>query len=119
MATVELSVDANLSGLRSQLESIPGLTAEQARLMTAELNRSIKASERAAKAAADASKKAMQQAADSAHDAAQSVGKVGDKFGVVGSSSAKLAGALSMLGDRKSTRLNSSHSQQSRMPSSA
>ena len=98
MATVELSVDANLSGLRSQLESIPGLTAEQARLMTAELNRSIKASERAAKAAADASKKAMQQAADSAHDAAQSVGKVGDKFGVVGSSSAKLAGALSMLG---------------------
>ena len=62
MASVELSVDANLSGLRQQLESIPGLTAEQARLMTAELNKSIKASERAAKAAAEASKRAMQQA---------------------------------------------------------
>ena len=28
-------------------------------------------------------------------------------------------GAMSLMGDRKSTRLNSSHSQQSRMPSSA
>lgn len=98
MASVELSVDANLSGLRQQLESIPGLTAEQARLMTAELNKSIRASERAAKAAADASKRAMASASESAREAAADVGKVGDRFGTVGSSAGKLAGALSMLG---------------------
>jgi hypothetical protein len=98
MASVELSVDANLSGLRSQLESIPGLTAEQARLMTAELNKSIKASERAAKAAAEASKRSMQQASAAASEASAKVGNVGDKFGVVGSSAGKLAGALSLLG---------------------
>lgn len=98
MASVELSVDANLSGLRQQLESIPGLTAEQARLMTAELNKSIKASERAAKAAADASKRAMQQASSAASEASAKVAGVGDKFGTVGSSAGKLAGALSLLG---------------------
>jgi hypothetical protein len=98
MATVELTVDANLQGLRQQLESIPGLTAEQARLMTAELNKSIRASERAAKAAADASKRAMASASESAREAAADVGKVGDRFGTVGSSAGKLAGALSMLG---------------------
>lgn len=97
MASVELSVDANLSGLRSQLESIPGLTAEQARLMTAELNKSIKASERAAKGAAEASKRSMQQASAAASEASEKVASVGDKFGTVGSSAGKLAGALSMV----------------------
>jgi len=97
MASVELSVDANLSGLRQQLESIPGLTAEQARLMTAELNKSIKASERAAKAAADASKRAMQQATAGAKEASAAVADTGDAFGKAGSNSAKLAGALSMV----------------------
>lgn len=97
MASVELSVDANLSGLRSQLESIPGLTAEQARLMTAELNKSIKASERAAKAAAEASKRAMQQATAGAKEASAAVADTGDAFGKAGSNSAKLAGALSMV----------------------
>ena len=98
MATAELTVSANLAGLRSQLESIPGLTAEQARLMTAELNKSIKASERAAKAAAEASKRSMQQASAAASEASAKVANVGDKFGVVGSSAGKLAGALSLLG---------------------
>jgi hypothetical protein len=98
MATAELTVSANLSGLRAQLESIPGLTAEQARAMAAELNKSIKASERAAKAAADASKRAMQQASSAASEASAKVAGVGDKFGTVGSSAGKLAGALSLLG---------------------
>jgi len=97
MATIDLTVDANLQGLRKQLESIPGMTAEQARLMTGELNKSIKASERAAKQAADASKRAMEQAASSATEAGSAVKGVGDKFGTVGSSAGKLAGALSML----------------------
>lgn len=97
MANVELSVDANLQGLRRQLESIPGMTAEQARLMTAELNKSIRASEKAAKQAADASKRAMEQAAAGASRAAGAVDNLGDRFGKVGSNSAKLAGALGMV----------------------
>jgi len=97
MATVELTVDANLQGLRQQLESIKGITAEQARLMAAELNKSIKASERAAKQAADASKKAMDQARASASGASAAVNNLGDKFGKAGSNSAKLAGALGMV----------------------
>lgn len=97
MATIDLSVDANLHGLRKQLESIPGMTAEQARLMVAEMNKSIKASEKAAKAAADASKRAMQQAGDAAETAASKVGDIGDKFGTVGQSASKLSGVLNMV----------------------
>jgi hypothetical protein len=97
MATVELSVDANLAGLRSELGKIPGLTAEQAKLMTAELNKSIKASERAAKAAGAASKKAMEEARVASEAAARSVSDVGDKFGSVGSAAGKLAGGLDLL----------------------
>ena len=97
MATAELTVSANLAGLRSQLESIPGLTAEQARLMTAELNKSIKASERAAKAAADASKRSMQQASAAASEASAKVASVGDKFGTIGQSASKLSGVLGMI----------------------
>jgi hypothetical protein len=97
MATVELSVDANLQGLRQQLESIKGITAEQAKAMAAELNKSIKASERAAKQAADASKRAMEQARASATGASEAVNNLGDKFGKAGSNSAKLAGALGMV----------------------
>jgi hypothetical protein len=97
MATVELSVDANLAGLRSELGKIPGLTAEQAKLMTAELNKSIKASERAAKAAGAASKRAMEDARVASEAAAKSVGEVGDKFGHVGSAAGKLAGGLDLL----------------------
>jgi hypothetical protein len=97
MANVELSIDANLAGLRSELGKIPGLTAEQAKLMTAELNKSIKASERAAKAAGAASKRAMDEARVASEAAAKSVGDVGDKFGSVGSAAGKLAGGLDLL----------------------
>lgn len=98
MPTAELTLAADISGLRRQLESIPGITAEQARAMAAEMNKSIKASEKAAKAAAEASKKSMQQASAAASEASAKVANVGDKFGAVGSSAGKLAGALSMLG---------------------
>lgn len=97
MATAELTVSANLQGLRQQLESIPGMTAEQARLMTAELNKSIRASEKAAKQAADASKRAMEQTTASAKQAGAAVAQTGEAFGRAGSNSAKLAGALSMV----------------------
>lgn len=97
MPTAELTLSADISGLRKQLESIPGLTAEQARAMAAELNKSFKASESAAKKAAEASKKAMEETRSSADKAAKAASDLGDKFGKVGSNSAKLAGALSMV----------------------
>lgn len=97
MATVELSVDANLAGLRAELAKIPEIGGAQAKLLTAELNKSIKASERAAKAAAAATSKAMEEARASAAKASASVADVGDKFGSVGSSAGKLAGALDLV----------------------
>ena len=97
MATAELTISADLAGLRKQLGEIPGITAEQARLMAGELNKSIKASERAAKAAGAASKRAMEEARVASEAAAKSVGDVGDKFGHVGSAAGKLAGGLDLL----------------------
>jgi hypothetical protein len=104
VATAELTISADIAGLRKQLESIKGISAEQARLMAGELNKSIKASERAAKAAAAASKKAseasakaMTEAADAAKMANAALDGTGDAFGKAGSNSAKLAGALSMV----------------------
>ena len=58
MPTAELTIAADLAGLRKQLESIPGMTAEQARNMTRELNKSFKAAENAAKKAGEATRPA-------------------------------------------------------------
>lgn len=97
MPTVEWTVDANIQGLRKQLESIPGITAEQARAMASELNKGFKASERAAKQAGEAAKSAMDAAKESSKKAADAAKEVGDKFGKVGQNSSKLAGALGMV----------------------
>lgn len=97
MATAELTVTANLAGLRQQLETIPGITAEQAKLMVAELNKSLKASEAAAKKAASETKRAMQDTQRAAEKAAAATSDVGDKFGKVGSSAGKVAGVLDLL----------------------
>lgn len=97
MATAELTVTANLAGLRQQLETIPGITAEQAKLMVAELNKSLKASETAAKKAASETKRAMQDTEQAAKKAAAATSDVGDKFGKVGSSAGKVAGVLDLL----------------------
>ena len=97
MATAELTVTANLAGLRQQLETIPGITAEQAKLMVAELNKSLKASETAAKRAAGETKRAMQDTQRAAEKASAATADVGDKFGKVGSSAGKVAGVLDLL----------------------
>lgn len=97
MPTAELTIAADLSGLRKQLESIPGMTAEQAKNMTAELNKSFKAAERAAKKAADATKASMEQVAESTRAATTASKGLEDRFGAVGGSAAKLAGGLDLL----------------------
>lgn len=97
MPTAELTIAADLSGLRKQLESIPGMTAEQARNMTRELNKSFKAAEKAAAAAAKATKASMEQAADATRKASDAGKELGNRFGDVGSGAGKMAGALDML----------------------
>lgn len=102
MAEVNLTVAADISSLTRQLQTIPGISADAAAKMTAELNRSIKASEKAAQAAAKASRAAATKAAGDAKAAVDkagaSVDAFGQKAGAVGSSAGKLAGALSLLG---------------------
>jgi trimeric autotransporter adhesin len=101
MATVDLTVAADLSALRRQLETIPGLSADAATRMTAELNKSIKASEAAAKRAAAATKAAAAKAADEAKAAAEkatsAIERTEDAAGALGSNAGKLAGALDLL----------------------
>ena len=97
MPTAELTIAADLAGLRKQLESIPGMTAEQAKNMTRELNKSFKAAEKAAAAAGKATKASMEQAADATRKASDAGKDLGDRFSNVGSSAGKMAGALDML----------------------
>jgi trimeric autotransporter adhesin len=104
MATTELTITANIDGLRRQLEQIKEIGADQATAMANQLNKSIKAAEKASLAAAKASRaaadsaKASGRAASEALDtAAESATRFGDKAGAVGSNAGKLAGILDML----------------------
>jgi hypothetical protein len=94
---IDLKVSADIGDLRRQLESIPGITAEQARLMVAELDRGYKRAEKAAASAAKATRASMKQAEEATKRAAQAGKELGDQFGNVGSGAGKLAGALDML----------------------
>jgi hypothetical protein len=97
MADVNLTVSAELGDLRRQLEQIPGITAEQARLMVAELDRGLKRAEKAAQSAAKATKASMKQAEEATRKAAEAGKDLGDSFGRMGGDAGKLAGALDML----------------------
>lgn len=97
MADVNLTVSADIGDLRRQLESIPGITAEQARLMVAELDRGYKRAEKAAASAAKATRASMKQAEEATRKASEAGKELGDRFGHVGSGAGKLAGALDML----------------------
>ena len=97
MPTAELTIAADLSGLRKQLESIPGMTAEQARNMTRELNKSFKAAEKAAQRAGDATRASMQRAEEATRGAADATKGLEDRFGKVGSAASKLSGGLDLI----------------------
>jgi hypothetical protein len=94
---IDLKVSADIGDLRRQLESIPGITAEQARLMVAELDRGYKRAEKAAAAAAKATRAQMKQAEEATRKAAEAGKELGDSFGRMGGDAGKLAGALDML----------------------
>lgn len=97
MPTAELTIAADLAGLRKALESIPGMTAEQARNMTRELNKSFKSAEKAAKQAGEATKASMGQAEKATRGAADASKGLEDRFGKVGSAASKLAGGLDLI----------------------
>jgi len=94
---IDLKVSADIGDLRRQLESIPGITAEQARLMVAELDRGYKRAEKAAASAAKATRASMKQAEEATRKASEAGKELGDRFGSVGSGAGKLAGALDLL----------------------
>ena len=97
MPTAELTIAADLAGLRKQLESIPGMTAEQARAMTSELNKSFRSAERAARKAAEATTAAMKEVEEATREAADAGKGLEDRFGKVGSAAGKLAGGLDLI----------------------
>ena len=101
MAEVNLTVAADLAALRSQLASIPGLTADAAQRMTNELNKSIKAAEKAstaaAKAASNAAKASANEAKAAMDTATAAADKFGDRAGALGSNASKLAGVLDLI----------------------
>jgi len=97
MPTAELTIAADLSGLRKQLESIPGLTREQAAAMTSELNKSFRSAERAARKAAEATTAAMKEVEEATREAADAGKDLEDRFGKVGSAAGKLAGGLDLI----------------------
>lgn len=94
---INLTVSADIGDLRRQLESIPGITAEQARLMVGELDRGYRKAEKAAASAAKATRASMKQAEEATRKASEASKELGDRFGSVGSGAGKLAGALDML----------------------
>ena len=94
---IDLKVSADIGDLRRQLESIPGITAEQARLMVAELDRGYKKAEKAAAAAGKATRASMKQAEEATRKAADAGKELGDRFGDLGSGAGRLSGALDML----------------------
>lgn len=94
---IDLKVSADIGDLRRQLESIPGITADQARLMVAELDRGFKRAEKAAASAAKATKASMEQAEKATRGAADATKGLEDRFGKVGSAAGKLAGGLDLI----------------------
>jgi hypothetical protein len=94
---IDLKVSADIGDLRRQLESIPGITADQARLMVAELDRGFKKAEKAAAAAGKATKASMEQAEKATRGASDATKDLEDRFGKVGSAAGKLAGGLDLI----------------------
>ena len=97
MATTELTVSANIAGLREELGKIPGIGADAATKMTAQLEKSFKRAEAAAKQSARAVAEANKQTATAAQRAGEAASTAGEKFGTMGSNASKLAGALGLV----------------------
>jgi hypothetical protein len=83
---VGIDLELRLEKFRADMASIPGIATKEGKAMAAQLGKELRAVEKATKDAARASK-----------DAAVGAKDFGDKAGKAGQSSAKLAGALSLI----------------------
>ena len=83
---VGIDLELRLEKFKADMASIPGIATKEGKAMAAQLGKELRAVEKATKDAARASKEAASGAKD-----------FGDKAGKAGQSSAKLAGALSLL----------------------
>lgn len=97
---VGIGVVAQLEQFREDMAQIPGITAEEAKLMHKELVKAVKASEAASKAAKKAAEEAegqLQGASRAAGEAAENTESFADRAGDAGSASGKLGQALGVL----------------------
>ena len=83
---VGIDLELRLEKFKTDMASIPGIASKEGKAMAAQLGKELRAVEKATKDAARASK-----------DAASGAKDFGDKAGKAGQSSAKLAGALSLI----------------------
>jgi hypothetical protein len=83
---VGIDLELRLEKFKTDMASIPGIATKEGKAMAAQLGKELRAVEKATKDAARASK-----------DAAVGAKDFGDKAGKAGQSSAKLAGALSLI----------------------
>ncbi len=83
---IGIDIVARLDQFRAEMEKLPDITSAQAKAMSAQLSKEIKAAEAAAKRAAAAGK-----------DARGAFDRMGEASGKAGSGAAKLAGALDMV----------------------
>lgn len=93
---VAIGIKVELQALRAQLERSGDLTAEQAKNMVAQLNKSVKAAEAAQKAAAKAAKAAR----DEVTKLGDEYKRAGDAAGKFGQTGTKLAGVLDLVDPR-------------------
>lgn len=90
---IGIDIVARLDDFRAELAKIPDIGGKEAKALTAQLSKEIKAAESAAKKAADAAK-TIKPAMDGAADATK---RFGDNAGKLGSNAGKLAGILDTL----------------------
>lgn len=88
--TVNLTVQADLANLRTQLASIPGITREQAVAMVRELERATNAASRSAQQAAQRSQQASQQAQQAAQNAADDAETMSERLKTAGDRTKKM-----------------------------
>lgn len=88
---IGIGIEAKLEAFRQDMAEIPGIGADAAKKLAAQLSQEIKAAEKASKAA----EKAAKDAAKAQKDAAKGAGDLSEKIGKADTAAKKLGGALS------------------------
>lgn len=94
---INLTVRADLANLQQQLQSVQGMTAEEARRMVAAVNQSIRAAERASRESAAAARRALQETQRAAETAESAGQQMADSFGRASNHAQKFGGVVGMI----------------------